>query len=139
MYGSKPRSRCTPVRVATESGQITTRTCTERDRLFRTGAEIATGFGKDRDRTALRSRRGLARIATELSGQALKSRRRNCCVQIATGKYVATRHQNAAYRAVALIESATESDRDLTCSWFFVQTYHVWTQGFEDEELRKKL
>ncbi|MQL68750.1 hypothetical protein Taro_001051 [Colocasia esculenta] len=48
------------MRVATGSGQIATRACTERDRLFRIGAKIATGSCKDRDRLVMTD----ARIAT---------------------------------------------------------------------------
>ncbi|MQM17304.1 hypothetical protein Taro_050273 [Colocasia esculenta] len=61
-FCKRPRSRCTPVRVATGLGQITTRACTERDRLFRTGAEITTGSCKDRERLVMTD----ARIAAAL-------------------------------------------------------------------------
>ncbi|MQL86859.1 hypothetical protein Taro_019392 [Colocasia esculenta] len=41
-------------------------------------------------------------------------------VQNATGYAVATRPQNAAYRAVAFTGSAPESGRERTCSWIAV-------------------
>ncbi|MQL91388.1 hypothetical protein Taro_023998 [Colocasia esculenta] len=55
-------------------------------------------------------------IATRLS---LRSER--------DGFAVATRPQNAAYRAIAFTGSAPESYRQRTCSWIAVQNYLILT------------
>ena len=80
--------------------------------IFRPKTEIATWSCKDRD--------GVVRSGRQNATGVLSRPERDRST-------VATRPQNATYRAVAFTGSAPESDRDLTCSWFRLTMF--WHRG----------
>ncbi|MQL76662.1 hypothetical protein Taro_009054 [Colocasia esculenta] len=82
-----------------------------------TGLQFATGSYEEGDRAVRTGRE----IATARSSHSERD-----------GGAVATRPQNAAYRAIAFTGSAPESDRERACSWIAVQSCLILTQALDD-------
>ncbi|MQM06030.1 hypothetical protein Taro_038847 [Colocasia esculenta] len=87
--------------------------------------EIATGSR----RVGTRTRQGDVKNAT---GGQIRQQGHDGALRLfqnTTIGAIATRPQNAAYRAVAFTGSAPDIDRERTCSWIAVQNCLILTQG----------